>query len=165
MPWQDLAEMAPMLSEAEVRFEKKRRLVGLFWGPLVFVLLLLAPPLEHVSPVGMRSLAIFTLAVILTNLVTNVAVISAMGPIAIAVAPTVGLNPVALTVTISLASVIGYSTPMANPPCAIVFASGYVRILPMLRRGIVLSVVGILLLSFVGYPIINWIFPWPPPAL
>ena len=105
-----------------------------------------------------------TLAVLLTNLATNVAVISALGPIALGVAPSVGLNPIALTVTISIASCIGYSTPMANPPCAIVFASGYVRILPMLQRGLVLSLIGIVLLSFIGYPIADWMLPWPPPT-
>ncbi|MCZ6751730.1 MAG: DASS family sodium-coupled anion symporter [Acidobacteria bacterium] len=59
MSWKDLAEMAPKLSEAEIRFEKKRRLAGLVLGPLLFVIVLLSPPLEHVTPVGMRTLGIF----------------------------------------------------------------------------------------------------------
>jgi len=102
-----------------------------------------------------------TLAVALTNLATNVAVISIMGPIALTVAPGLGLNPIALTVTLSIASCIGYSTPMANPPCAIVFASGYIRILPMFQRGLILSGIGIILLSLVGYPVADRLLPWP----
>ena len=109
-------------------------------------------------------LGTITLAVVLTNMVTNVAIISFLGPIALSVAPIVDLNPIALTVIVSVSSCISYSLPMANPPCSIVFASGYVRILPMFIRGMILSLIGIVLLSFVGYPMANWAFPWPPPG-
>ncbi|OFW25881.1 MAG: hypothetical protein A3H27_11070 [Acidobacteria bacterium RIFCSPLOWO2_02_FULL_59_13] len=57
MRWAGLAEMAPMLSEAEIRFEKQRRFVGLLLGPVLFGLALMGPPLEHVTPLGMRKLA------------------------------------------------------------------------------------------------------------
>ena len=59
MSWNDLAEMAPRLSEAEIHFEKRRRLIGLVLGPVLFGIVLLSPPLEHVTPVGMRTLGIF----------------------------------------------------------------------------------------------------------
>ena len=109
-------------------------------------------------------LATITLAVVLTNMTTNVAIISFLAPIALAVAPIVNLNPIALTVIVSVASCISYSLPMANPPCSIVFASGYIRILPMFVRGMILSLIGIVLLSFVGYPVADWAFPWPLPG-
>jgi sodium-dependent dicarboxylate transporter 2/3/5 len=108
-------------------------------------------------------LVAITLAVALTNLATNVAVISIMGPIALTVAPDLGLNPIALVTVLSVASCIGYSTPMANPPCAIVFASGYIRILPMFQRGLILSGLGIILLSLVGYPVADRLMPWEHP--
>jgi len=99
-----------------------------------------------------------SLSVFLTNLATNTAIISFLGPIALSVAPIVGLNPVALIVVVSLSSCIGYSLPSSNPPCAIVFASGYVRIFSMAFRGSVLSAIGIILLSLIGYPIAEWVF-------
>ncbi|MBI4442938.1 MAG: SLC13 family permease [Acidobacteria bacterium] len=102
------------------------------------------------------------LAVILTQVATTVAVISFMGPIAVAVGPALGLNPIALTAVVSYAATLGYAFPMANPPCAIVFASGHVRILPMFLWGSLLAIIGSLLLSFVGYPVLNWVFPWSP---
>ena len=101
------------------------------------------------------------ITVVLTNLATTVAVISFMGPIALSVAPGLGLNPIALTVIISFASTLGYAFPMANPPCAMVFASGHVRIVPMFLRGSLLALIGIILLSFVGYSLVDRIFPWP----
>ena len=107
-------------------------------------------------------LATIVITVVLTNVATTVAVISFMGPIAIIVAPGLGLNPIALTIVISFASTLGYAFPMANPPCAMVFASGHVRIVPMFLRGSLLAFIGIVLLSLVGYPVIDWVFPWPP---
>jgi len=59
MSWKGLGEIAPRLSEKEVRFEKRKRLLGLCLGPILFVICLLVPPLQNVTPVGMRTLGIF----------------------------------------------------------------------------------------------------------
>jgi hypothetical protein len=61
MGWQGLSEIAPRLSEAEVQFEKRKQLVGLWLGPLLFLLTLIVPPLQEVTAVGMRTLGIATL--------------------------------------------------------------------------------------------------------
>src|SRR5438876_10216149 len=59
MSWQGLAEIAPRLSEIEVRFEKRKRFLGLWLGPLLFIAAVLVPPLRNVTPVGMRTVGIF----------------------------------------------------------------------------------------------------------
>src|SRR5262244_2149649 len=59
MSWQGLAEIAPRLSEIEVRFEKRKRFLGLWLGPFLMVVAVLVPPLHRVTPVGMRTLGIF----------------------------------------------------------------------------------------------------------
>jgi sodium-dependent dicarboxylate transporter 2/3/5 len=59
MSWQGLAEIAPRLSAAEVQFEKRKRLIGLWLGPLLFLVTLAIEPLQEVTPVGMRTLGIF----------------------------------------------------------------------------------------------------------
>ena len=59
MSWQGLAEIAPRLSDIEVRFEKRKRFTGLWLGPSLFFLAVLVPPLQNVTPVGMRTLGIF----------------------------------------------------------------------------------------------------------
>ncbi|MSV27126.1 MAG: hypothetical protein EXQ52_00010 [Bryobacterales bacterium] len=59
MSWQGLSEIAPRLSETEVQFEKRKRLIGLWLGPLLFLAALLVPALQNVTPVGMRTLGIF----------------------------------------------------------------------------------------------------------
>jgi sodium-dependent dicarboxylate transporter 2/3/5 len=62
--WKGLAEIAPRLSDVELRFEKRKRLLGLWLGPLLFALILLVPPLQNVTPTGMRTLGIFLWTVI-----------------------------------------------------------------------------------------------------
>ena len=64
MAWKGLSEIASNLTEAEVRFEKQRRLFGLVVGPLSFIACMLVPPLPDVEPVGMRTLGIFLWTVI-----------------------------------------------------------------------------------------------------
>jgi len=100
---------------------------------------------------------------VLAQVTSGVAIVSAMGPIALVVAPSLGLNPIALLITISLAANMGYTLPSSTPPNAIVFASGYVRIGPMFARGSLLALTGIVLLSLTGYRMANWVFPWQAP--
>lgn len=59
MSWKGLAEIAPRLSEKEVRFEKRKRLIGLWLGPTLFLVCFVVSPLPNVTPVGMRTLGIF----------------------------------------------------------------------------------------------------------
>ena len=65
MGWKDFAETKKHLTTAEIRFEEIRRSLGLFLGPLAFVVIVfLLPTLPDVTPVGMRTLGIFTWVVI-----------------------------------------------------------------------------------------------------
>ena len=73
----------------------------------------------------------------------------------------VGVNPVALLVTVGVASSMDFSLPVGNPPNAIVFASGRVRVGTMVKGGVVLSLLCIFLITFIAFPLANWIFPWP----
>ena len=59
MSWQGLAEIAPRLSDIEVRFEKRKRFTGLWLGPSLFFLAVVVPPLQNVTAVGMRTSEFF----------------------------------------------------------------------------------------------------------
>jgi sodium-dependent dicarboxylate transporter 2/3/5 len=109
-------------------------------------------------------LGVIVVTTVLAQVTSGVAIVSAMGPIALVVGPSLGLNPIALLVTISLAGNMGYTLPSSTPPNAIVFASGYVRIVQMFFRGSLLALTGIILLSLTGYKMASWVFPWPPPG-
>jgi sodium-dependent dicarboxylate transporter 2/3/5 len=106
-------------------------------------------------------LGIIILVTVLAQVTSGVAIVSAVGPIALVAGPSLGLNPIGLLVTISLAANMGYTLPSSTPPNAIVFASGHIRIMQMVLRGSILAGIGIVLLSLTGYAIASRVFPWP----
>lgn len=78
----------------------------------------------------------------LTEIATNSAVISMMAPVVISIAQTTGENPVALAVAAAVASSMAFMLPVATPPNAIVYGTGYVRMRDMIKAGIILDIVG-----------------------
>ena len=99
--------------------------------------------------------------IIAGSFISNVAIVSMVGALTIAIAPSVGVNPIALMVAVGIASSMDFSLPVGNPPNAIVFASGRIKIGTMVKGGVVLSLLCILLITFIAFPLANWIFPWP----
>ena len=80
------------------------------------------------------------------NLMSNVALISVLAPVVAGIA--IGLNIPMLNVLIpvTMASSCAFMLPMATPPNAIVFASGYVKVSEMVKAGILLNIFAVVLL-------------------
>lgn len=117
-----------------------------------------------VSPYWFVGLCVLV-TVVLTNFMSNNATISAVGPIALSIAssPGSGVNPVALIVAVGMGSSMAFALPSATPPVALVFASGYVRIVTLFKNGILLAAACILVTTFITYSVADWVFPWPLP--
>ena len=85
-----------------------------------------------------------------TELMSNVALVAVLAPVVAGIA--IGLNiPILnLLIPVTMASSCAFMLPMATPPNAIVFASGYVKVNQMVRAGIVLNLiaVGLLILYY-----------------
>jgi solute carrier family 13 (sodium-dependent dicarboxylate transporter), member 2/3/5 len=104
---------------------------------------------------------IISFTIIAGSFISNVATISMVGGLIAAIAPSTGVNPVALLVSVGIASSMDFSLPVGNPPNAIVFASGRVKVGSMVKGGVVLSFLCIFLITFIAFPLANWMFPWP----
>jgi len=89
---------------------------------------------------------LIVLMLFMTELMSNVALVSVLAPVVAGIA--VGLNIPILNVLIpvTMASSCAFMLPMATPPNAIVFASGYVKVSQMARVGIILNVLAVALL-------------------
>jgi sodium-dependent dicarboxylate transporter 2/3/5 len=96
----------------------------------------------------------------LTEFTSNTALATIMLPI-LAVTATQGLHvhPLVLLVPATLSASMAFMMPVATPPNALVFGSGYVTVPQMARAGIVLNLVGVvlvvLLTYFVVIPMLN----------
>ena len=90
------------------------------------------------------------LMLFMTELMSNVALVAVLAPVVAGIA--IGLNiPILnLLIPVTMASSCAFMLPMATPPNAIVFASGYVKVNQMVRAGVILNLiaVGLLILYF-----------------
>ncbi|RJT07192.1 SLC13 family permease [Halococcus sp. IIIV-5B] len=119
------------------------------------------------APILLVILVVVLLVIFLTEMTSNAATTSIIAPILIGLggifAGTLGLGnlPAALFLAVSgtIAASFAFALPVATPPNAIVFGSGYVKQDQMIRAGVVLN----LLMTFVLVVLI-WVmfqFLWP----
>ena len=82
----------------------------------------------------------------MTELMSNVALVAVLAPVMAGIAIGLEIPILHLLVPITIASSCAFMLPMATPPNAIVFASGYVKVSEMVRAGILINILSILLL-------------------
>jgi sodium-dependent dicarboxylate transporter 2/3/5 len=86
------------------------------------------------------------LMLFMTELMSNVALTAVLAPVVAGIA--IGLNiPILyLLIPVTIASSCAFMLPMATPPNAIVFASGYIKVSEMARVGLIINLISIILL-------------------
>ncbi len=87
------------------------------------------------------------LIIFLTELTSNIATTATFLPVVGAVAIQSGIDPIILTVPVTLAASCAFMLPVATPPNAIVFGSGLLTIPKMARAGLALNIVGICIVT------------------
>ena len=94
----------------------------------------------------------------MTELMSNVALVAVLAPVVAGIA--IGLNIPVLNVLIpvTMASSCAFMLPIATPPNAIVFASGYIKVNQMVRAGILLNILAVFLLILYYIFVIPLIF-------
>ncbi|MCG8326883.1 MAG: SLC13 family permease [Chitinophagales bacterium] len=87
----------------------------------------------------------------LTEITSNMATTAMLLPILAPVALSLNIHPYMLLVSATIAASCAFMLPVATPPNAIVFGSGYLKISDMIKTGIWMNLVSILLLSLFVY--------------
>jgi solute carrier family 13 (sodium-dependent dicarboxylate transporter), member 2/3/5 len=106
---------------------------------------------EQIVLLGISNMFIIILVLIiatifLTELMSNLALITVLVPIVAKLAETLGLDILALCLPITVAASCAFMLPMATPPNAIVFASQQIKVKDMVRIGFVLNIVSVLVI-------------------
>jgi sodium-dependent dicarboxylate transporter 2/3/5 len=96
-------------------------------------------------------LLICLLITFLTEITSNTATASLVLPILAALAITKGLHPYLLVIPATLSASCAFMLPVATPPNAIVFGSGWVSIKQMARVGFLINLIGAILISAYVY--------------
>ena len=115
----------------------------------------LAHALQARSTLGLVML--FTaVAIFLSETTSNTAAATMVVPVAIAVAQAAGVNPLPPALAACLGSSMGFMLPVSTPPNAIVYGSGCVPLLKMVKYGLLLDLAGFVAIV----PTATWLVPW-----
>jgi sodium-dependent dicarboxylate transporter 2/3/5 len=68
------------------------------------------------------------------------------------------VNPLQLVIPATLAASCAFMLPVATPPNAIVFGSGYLQMKDMVKAGFWLNVISILLITLMVYFVLPWMW-------
>lgn len=101
---------------------------------------------------------LIVLMLFMTELMSNVALIAVLAPVVAGIAIGLGVPVLHLLIPVTMASSCAFMLPMATPPNAIVFASGYIKVHQMARVGFVLNIISVLLLILMFQFVVPMIF-------
>jgi sodium-dependent dicarboxylate transporter 2/3/5 len=102
-------------------------------------------------PMVLMVLMVCLVMTFLTEITSNTAISTLFMPVLAAAAVSIGEHPALLMFPAALSASCAFMMPVATPPNAIVFGSGYVRIPQMARAGFVLNLIGALLITVLVY--------------
>lgn len=110
------------------------QLISLEAVPLFFLLLILIASVNFV-----------------TEITSNLATTAMILPVLVSMASAIGVHPYLLLVSATVAASCAFMLPVATPPNAVVFGSGYLTIGDMIKKGIWLNFTTIILLTLIVY--------------
>lgn len=94
---------------------------------------------------------VITLVNFFTEFTSNLATTAMLLPILAPIAISLNMNPYMLMVACTIAASCAFMMPVATPPNAVVFGSGYLRIPDMIKSGIWMNIISILFLTLMVY--------------
>ena len=104
------------------------------------------------------SLSLIVISVLLSEVMSNVALVNVFVPVVFGIATVMDVNPILLGMPVTLGASIALMSPIATPPNAIVFSSGYIRIQDMVKAGAVLNVISVMIIWIFSVTALAWLF-------
>ncbi|KAG7264343.1 hypothetical protein CRUP_020868 [Coryphaenoides rupestris] len=103
-------------------------------------------PLHSIPPWAI-SVVLCLLIATFTECASNVATATLFLPILASMSQSIGVNPLYVMVPCTLSASFAFMLPVATPPNAIVFSSGYLKVSDMAKTGIVMNLLGIVCIT------------------
>lgn len=121
---------------------------------------------KHMTSLESVSLFIILLILVtsvnfLTEITSNLATTAMLLPVLVSLAAALGLHPYYLLIGATLAASCAFMLPVATPPNAVVFGSGYLKIEDMVKKGFVLNIISILVIILFVYYLLPIIWDLP----
>ncbi len=118
--------------------------------------------LLHGVPLIVLLLVLVAAVNFLTEITSNLATTAMILPVIASLALTIGVHPYILMVGATVAASCAFMLPVATPPNAVVFGSGYLKIPDMVRTGVWMNILSILLLSLIVYFLLPYLWDFMP---
>jgi sodium-dependent dicarboxylate transporter 2/3/5 len=100
--------------------------------------------------------SVASLTLLIGAFISNTACAAMLIPLAIPLAQIIHLDPRLLVAVIAIASSIDFALVVGTPPTMLAYSTGFFQVKDIFKRGVVLDLIGILILSF-G---VVWIWQW-----
>ncbi len=104
------------------------------------------------------TLLLIIISVYLSEVMSNVALVNVFVPVVFGISQVMNVNPILMGLPVTLGASIALMFPIATPPNAIVFSSGYIRIQDMVKAGMILNVISIIIIWLFSITVVNWLF-------
>jgi sodium-dependent dicarboxylate transporter 2/3/5 len=112
--------------------------------------------LIHGLPIVILVLVVALAVSFATEITSNTAMAAVLMPIMAATALSVGVNPIILMMTAAVCASMAFMLPVATPPNAVAYGSGYVTARDLLGSGWALDLIGVALWVFFLFTVVLW---------
>lgn len=102
--------------------------------------------IDGMPPLGFLLILTATV-VLLTELASNTATVAALLPVVATMAAATGVDLVVLAAAVALGASCAFMLPVATPPNAIVFSTGELRVVDMMKAGFYMNLLSIVLVA------------------
>ncbi|WP_227936494.1 SLC13 family permease [Alkalihalobacillus deserti] len=92
-----------------------------------------------------------TLVLFLTEITSNTATATMILPVLAALGLALNIHPFALMVPAAMAANCAFMLPVGTPPNAIIFATGKIKIIEMVKNGFWINILAVILITFAVY--------------
>jgi sodium-dependent dicarboxylate transporter 2/3/5 len=92
----------------------------------------------------------------LTEGISNTATVAIVLPIGFSVGEALGINPIAAVFIVALPSGLAFTLPIASPPNAIAYSSGYYEISDILKPGLILNIISWIVFIVIALTYWRW---------
>jgi sodium-dependent dicarboxylate transporter 2/3/5 len=106
--------------------------------------------LNSVSYFGLL-IAVVTLAVFASEVLSNLAMVVIFVPVAAGFANQLDIPILQLAIPLTLGASLAFMLPVGTPPNAIVFSSGYLKVKDMIKYGLLLNLIGIAIIVLLSW--------------
>ena len=109
-------------------------------------------------PIILLVVIVAAVVLVLTEFTSNTATAATFLPLVGAMAIGLGVDQMLLAVPVALAATSAFMMPVATPPNAIAYGSGYVTMGNMVRTGIWLNIIALIAISAASMTLLGWVF-------